>query len=261
MRRTASAPGANEKRHDRRSRGRLGHAAANWLSQGDVHHARLPLHIRRHDPRCALCSGHWCSSRSSRQAGADMGALWRRTRHRVCRAAGADRLRQARRRHDHAAARARAGRRSRPSARACCLLLPGGPGVGITEIMGGEMRSAQHVAEFQQQYDVVTFDPRGIGKSSPIRCDPETAPTAEMPMDRTPTQAEFEAVARANAAFIEGCAEASRRAVVALVREGHRPGHRAHPPGAVAQRRHRVLRRLIRLGLRGRLSRSLSRRT
>ena len=89
------------------------------------------------------------------------------------------------------------------------LLLPGGPGVGITEIMGGEMRSAQHVAEFQRQYDVVTFDPRGIGKSSPIRCDPATAPTAEMPMDRAPTQAEFEAVARANAAFIEGCAKAS----------------------------------------------------
>jgi pimeloyl-ACP methyl ester carboxylesterase len=89
------------------------------------------------------------------------------------------------------------------------LLLPGGPGVGIKEIMGGEMRAAQHVAEFQRQYDVVTFDPRGIGKSSPIRCDPATAPAAETPMDRAPTQAEFEAVARANAAFIEGCAKAS----------------------------------------------------
>ena len=89
------------------------------------------------------------------------------------------------------------------------LMLPGGPGVGIKEIMGGEMRAAQHVAEFQRQYDVVTFDPRGIGNSSPIRCDPATAPTAETPMDRAPTQAEFEAVARANAAFIEGCAKAS----------------------------------------------------
>ena len=89
------------------------------------------------------------------------------------------------------------------------LLLPGGPGVGIMEIMGGEMREAQHVAEFQQQYDVVTFDPRGIGKSSPIRCDPAAAPKAEMPLDHKPTQAEFEAVARANAAFIESCADAS----------------------------------------------------
>jgi pimeloyl-ACP methyl ester carboxylesterase len=89
------------------------------------------------------------------------------------------------------------------------LLLPGGPGAGIMETIGGEMRSEQHVPEFQRQYDVVTFDPRGIGKSSPIRCDPATAPTAEMPMDRKPTQAEFETVARANAAFIAGCAKAS----------------------------------------------------
>ena len=37
------------------------------------------------------------------------------------------------------------------------LLLPGGPGVGIKEIMGGEMRAAQHVADFQRQYDVVTL--------------------------------------------------------------------------------------------------------
>jgi pimeloyl-ACP methyl ester carboxylesterase len=89
------------------------------------------------------------------------------------------------------------------------LLLPGGPGAGIMEILGGEMRAAQHIPEFQRQYDVVTFDPRGVGKSSPIRCDPTAAPKAEMPMDRKPTEAEFEAVARDNAAFIKSCAEAS----------------------------------------------------
>ena len=71
------------------------------------------------------------------------------------------------------------------------LLLPGGPGVGIMEIMAGELRAIQHVSEFQRQYDVVTFDPRGIGKSSPIRCDPAKVPAAEMPMDHKPTQAEF----------------------------------------------------------------------
>jgi pimeloyl-ACP methyl ester carboxylesterase len=89
------------------------------------------------------------------------------------------------------------------------LLLPGGPGVGIVEIMGGELRTTQHLPEFQRQYDVVTFDPRGIGKSSPIRCDPAMVPTAEMPLDHKPIQAEFEAVARANAAFIKSCADAS----------------------------------------------------
>ena len=71
------------------------------------------------------------------------------------------------------------------------------------------MRKVQHVADFQQQYDVVTFDPRGIGKSSPIRCDPKAAPKVEMPLDHKPTQAEFDAVARANAAFFKSCADAT----------------------------------------------------
>src|SRR3954466_2504216 len=34
------------------------------------------------------------------------------------------------------------------------LLLPGGPGSGIMETIGGEMRSEQHVPAFQRQYDV-----------------------------------------------------------------------------------------------------------
>jgi pimeloyl-ACP methyl ester carboxylesterase len=88
------------------------------------------------------------------------------------------------------------------------LILPGGPGAGILEELGG-MRTEQHVPEFQQQYDVVTFDPRGIGKSSPVRCDPKAVPKAEMPMDRQPTQAEFDAVARANAPFFKSCADAT----------------------------------------------------
>src|SRR4029079_13005845 len=71
------------------------------------------------------------------------------------------------------------------------LLLPGGPGPGIAEMMGGEERKVQHVADFQQQYDVVTWDPRVIGKSSPVRCDPMAAPKVEMPLAHKPTQAEF----------------------------------------------------------------------
>ena len=88
------------------------------------------------------------------------------------------------------------------------LILPGGPGAGIIEELGG-MRTEQHVPEFQQQYDVVAFDPRGIGKSSPVRCDPKAAPGAGLPMDRKPTQAEFDAVARANVPFFKSCADAT----------------------------------------------------
>ena len=87
------------------------------------------------------------------------------------------------------------------------LFLPGGPGAGIAEMLGGEMRVAQHIPEFQQFYDVVTFDPRGVGESNPVRCDPEAVPKAEMPMDHKPTQSEFDAVARANAAFTTSCAK------------------------------------------------------
>ena len=137
-------------------------------------------------------------------------------------------------------------------------MLPGGPGAGIAEMVGGDKREVQHVADFQQQYDVVTLDPRGVGKSSPIRCDPKAAPKVEMPLDHKPTQAEFNAVAHANAAFIKSCADATRRAVLASLRQVHRPGHRAHAPGAVAQQRPHGLWRLVRLGLRRCLSRSLS---
>jgi pimeloyl-ACP methyl ester carboxylesterase len=74
------------------------------------------------------------------------------------------------------------------------MLLPGGPGAGIMETIAGEIREDQHVPEFQQQhFDVVTFDPRGVGNSNPVRCDPAAAPKAQMPLDHKPSQAEFEA--------------------------------------------------------------------
>jgi pimeloyl-ACP methyl ester carboxylesterase len=88
------------------------------------------------------------------------------------------------------------------------LILPGGPGAGIQEELGA-MRAVQHIPEFQQGYEVVSFDPRGIGRSNPIRCDPATAPKVEMPLDRTPTSAEFDALASANAAFFKSCGEAT----------------------------------------------------
>jgi len=81
------------------------------------------------------------------------------------------------------------------------LLLPGSPRPGIVEMMSGDERKVQHVAEFQQHYDVVTWDPRGVGKSSPIRCDPKAAPTLEMLLDHKPTEAETDDAAHANAAF------------------------------------------------------------
>lgn len=84
------------------------------------------------------------------------------------------------------------------------LFIPGGPGVGISGV-SGQLRRLQHIDDFARQYDVVSFDPRGIGQSSPIHCDPDAVPPASEPIYRPPTPAEFEALARANAAFFWSC--------------------------------------------------------
>jgi pimeloyl-ACP methyl ester carboxylesterase len=84
------------------------------------------------------------------------------------------------------------------------LFIPGGPGVGIGETFG-QFRALQHIDELASQYDVVSFDPRGVGQSSPVRCDPSAVPPTAEPVYREPTSAEFEALARANAAFFRSC--------------------------------------------------------
>jgi pimeloyl-ACP methyl ester carboxylesterase len=84
------------------------------------------------------------------------------------------------------------------------LFIPGGPGVGISGVFG-QLGGLQHIDDFARQYDVVSFDPRGIGQSSPIRCDPDAVPPASEPIYRPPTPAEFEALARANAVFFRSC--------------------------------------------------------
>ena len=67
--------------------------------------------------------------------------------------------------------------------------IPGGPGAGIAKIIGGDSRTVQHVDEFRRQWDVVSFDPRGIQQSSPIRSSPDLVPPATAPTDHPPTAA------------------------------------------------------------------------
>ena len=90
------------------------------------------------------------------------------------------------------------------------LIIPGGPGVGITAAGGtfGVLRPLFHLDELRQYFDVVTYDPRGIGESSPIRCDPAAAAATSMEGAATEgilSTAELETLARANAAFAESC--------------------------------------------------------
>jgi pimeloyl-ACP methyl ester carboxylesterase len=90
--------------------------------------------------------------------------------------------------------------------RGTLLLIPGGPGPGIQIMLVGN-GPAQHLDEVRRFYDVVSFDPRGIGKSNPVRCAPELVPPVTLPSADAPTREEFEARARANAAFFESCFE------------------------------------------------------
>jgi len=90
------------------------------------------------------------------------------------------------------------------------LIIPGGPGVGITAAGGtfGVLRPLFHFDEMRETFDVVTYDPRGIGQSSPVRCAPGPVPDASAVVAQNGgivSAAEFEEVAGANAAFAESC--------------------------------------------------------
>ncbi|MGE0539067.1 MAG: alpha/beta fold hydrolase [Dehalococcoidia bacterium] len=90
--------------------------------------------------------------------------------------------------------------------RGTLLIIPGGPGPGI-QIMLVDNGPAQHLDEVRRYYDVVTFDPRGIGRSNPVRCDPALVPSVTLPSADPLTREQFEASARANAAFLQSCFE------------------------------------------------------
>jgi pimeloyl-ACP methyl ester carboxylesterase len=85
------------------------------------------------------------------------------------------------------------------------IFLPGGPGAGIVQVIGGNSRKEQHVDELRREYDVVTFDPRGIGESDPVRCAPDAVPSPKPPTGRAMTADEFKALADENAALFKSC--------------------------------------------------------
>src|SRR4029450_4837058 len=90
--------------------------------------------------------------------------------------------------------------------RGSLLIIPGGPGPGI-KIMLVDYGSVLKVDELRRSFDVVSFDPRGIERSNPLRCAPELVPPVIAPAERPPTREEFDAVTRANAAFFRSCIE------------------------------------------------------
>ena len=68
------------------------------------------------------------------------------------------------------------------------------------------MSKEHHVDELRREYELVTFDPRGIGESNP---DPLRARCSRHRRSRRPAMAptadEFNAIADANAALFKSC--------------------------------------------------------
>ncbi|AGZ42213.1 tap domain-containing protein [Actinoplanes friuliensis DSM 7358] len=75
---------------------------------------------------------------------------------------------------------------------------PGGPGdSGVRRVVTGQSRFSD---ELRSRFDIVSFDPRGVGGSNPIKC-PTKVPAPAVLKD----QAEFDATRKANREFWDAC--------------------------------------------------------
>jgi pimeloyl-ACP methyl ester carboxylesterase len=87
---------------------------------------------------------------------------------------------------------------------------PGGPGLSATEYL--QAAWTQVLPVVRERFDLVAFDPRGVGRSAPVRC----ATTAELDryfsLDPSPDDAgELDALVRGNAALTAGCVRGAGR--------------------------------------------------
>ncbi|TDD28139.1 alpha/beta hydrolase [Kribbella turkmenica] len=89
-----------------------------------------------------------------------------------------------------------------PGDRAGVLLWgPGGPGdSGVDRVRTGMDRFSRTL---QDRFDVVSFDPRGIARSNPVKCS--AALLAEQPSPILKSQADFDATVRYNRALAADC--------------------------------------------------------
>jgi pimeloyl-ACP methyl ester carboxylesterase len=89
-----------------------------------------------------------------------------------------------------------------PSARIGSLLIdpggPGGSGVGIVKA-----NALPFSPELLSRFDLVGFDPRGVGQSHPVMCDSDLV--AEIPDDMPKDQAQFDQLVRVNRRFADSC--------------------------------------------------------
>lgn len=78
---------------------------------------------------------------------------------------------------------------------------PGGPGdSGVERVRTGIDRFS---TQLQNRFDIVSFDPRGVGSSSPVTCDPELL--ARQPSPIIESRAQFRATKEFNRRLRESC--------------------------------------------------------
>ena len=98
-----------------------------------------------------------------------------------------------------------------PSERIGSLVMnPGGPGASGIEFLASA--ASQLPDEVTKKFDLVSFDPRGIGASSPVRCLTDRQKDAQFSGELSPdTPDEVDKAFRDTAEFREGCASRSAR--------------------------------------------------
>jgi pimeloyl-ACP methyl ester carboxylesterase len=84
---------------------------------------------------------------------------------------------------------------------------PGGPGEPASDLINFQAQNALQLftPKLRQYFDIVGFDPRGVGLSTPVKCDPAlwNATVSLFPRD----QAAYDAMVANNKAFGQSCLE------------------------------------------------------
>ena len=94
-------------------------------------------------------------------------------------------------------------KRASGTSRGSLIVNPGGPGASGVDFVRG---SAGTFAGVTTQFDLVSFDPRGVGASRPVRCETGPELDAFVHVDPTPdTAAEHAALVRSSRQFAEDC--------------------------------------------------------
>jgi Asp-tRNA(Asn)/Glu-tRNA(Gln) amidotransferase A subunit family amidase/pimeloyl-ACP methyl ester carboxylesterase len=89
---------------------------------------------------------------------------------------------------------------------------PGGPGEGTYPLFQAQVLANQpFTANLREYFDIVGFEPRGVGLSTPVKCDPKI--WNEYPSLFPKTKEEYDALVAHNKAFAQSCLERTGQAL------------------------------------------------